>query len=290
MKTNLALACAAFALLALPASAATMFIQLGTAAQGVDGFVFDRPNSTVDTLGGASTLSLAALASTESSGASASASLDAKTGVLRAALSTSAVPIPAEIPYDISALAGVSMGVFDTYTVTSSGMAKVRLAYDGAWSLTGNSFDNTQQVLFFVPSWRFQGGVSVSRSLDGAFIENAFDSFLYSPDNSSASDRREGILTAIMPVTAGERLVVSSSLFLEIGTGLGRTIGIADFSRTAYLSVSFFDGASGIPDDPRFLSVDPRPDNPAVIPLPASALLLPFGLGLMAALRRRRAV
>jgi hypothetical protein len=111
------------------------------------------------------------------------------------------------------------------------------------------------------------------------------DTFLLNQTTSERAGSTAGTLSVVGEVRDGDIVNITSTLLTQMLAG---TNGTVDFARTAYLSVSFFDGATGTPNDPRSLTVDPRASQPSVIPLPASALLLPVGLGLMAALRRRK--
>lgn len=283
MKTNLTLAFAAFALLASPAAAATLNIQTDASVNSVGALLRDTQTYNGDTL---SEPPARAQTSSRTNGndlGEAFASVDSTTGVLRSRVTASAIPVVAGLLYTPDVNVASFMTLSETFTISGSGSIRVEVAYDGEWALTPNTFDFTAiggTSGDFGTGWQAQGTLEL---VTGSGLSRDF--FALNQNSAPRSGSTAGVLSVTGNVRDGEFISVASSLLTQILAG---TNGTVDFARTAYLSVSFFDGATGVPNDPRFLSVDPLANDPSVIPLPASALLLPVGLGLMAALRRRR--
>lgn len=284
MIYRVSLALAAFAMVGAPATAATIVMQTAASASAVGALINDTSTYFGDTITDGPTRQQSALATNGNDTGTAFASADATTGVTRSSVTGSAIPVVFGLQYtpDVNVFSLVRLS--EGFTVSGNGSIRIEVDYDGVWDLTPNTFDFTAiggTAGEYGVQWQAQGTLELGTS--SGF---ARDSFLLNQTTAARTGSAAGTLSVVGQVRDGEIVNVTSSLLTQMLAG---TNGSVDFARTAYLSVSFFDGATGVPNDPRFLSIDPRPgEQPAVIPLPASALLLPVSLGLMAALRRRR--
>ena len=277
------LAAALFVGIASPIAAATIQMQTVVTVNADGGRIDEITTYFGDTIADGPARTQDDLANNGADTGTAFASADATTGVTRSRVSASAIPVVFGLPYtpDVNVASFVQLS--EGFTVSGSGSIRVEIDYDGVWDLTPNTFDFTAiggTAGDFGLGWQAQGVLELVTPQ--GFTR---DTFALNQNTAAGSGSVAGTLSAVGQVRDGDVVVVNSSLLTQILAG---TNGTVDFARTAYLSVSFFDGATGTPNDPRFLSVDPRPVQPAPIPLPASALLLPAALGALGLLRRRK--
>jgi hypothetical protein len=171
--------------------------------------------------------------------------------------------------------------MLETYSISGSGSVRIEMDYDGIWDITAQTCILCQDGVF-AEQWQALGSLSAVGG--GGNINGARDHFQLNQSSPSAGST-SGTLVLTGTVSDGATLHVTSELLTQILEG---TNGIVDFYRTAYLSVTFLDGAVGNPSDSRFLSIEPDRGQPSLIPLPASGLLLLGAFGGLALMRLRR--
>jgi hypothetical protein len=271
-------------LLVAQAGAAVITIQTSAHVSGAgEQFDPDIKTNTYDTVGASGNASQVSNQVSPLESATGFGSADALTGVLKAKAETFAPTAVAGMPFTPFASGYGFVLVEEIYTVSGDGTVTVEMAYDGIWSVSEQEFDNTPvggTTGTFGIGWQAQGRLSVF----GTRVSGATDTFQIQSPSTPKTGSIEGLLTVSAAVKDGDEITVTSSLLAQILSG---TNGYVDFSRTAFLSVMFSGGATGAPNDPRFLSTDPFVD-PSVIPIPVPALLLLSGIAALAGLRRRR--
>lgn len=183
------------------------------------------------------------------------------------------------VPVNAAQGSGVSeVLISETFIASGSGALRFDLAYDGFWDLAPQQYLSCCDVNgpvagFFDPSWLILGSLTLAGSglLSG---ETFFHTNSYDPDSGSVA----GVLSAFGWVVEGREYGISMHLLTGI---LGGATGGINFANTAVLSFSTDPGVTLAFDDSRFLS------QMAVIPLPASGLLLLAAAGALVTCRKR---
>jgi hypothetical protein len=292
MKTNLTLACAAFALLASPAAAATFTTLIKANNQTCA--LESNATGTTSTCNGQIVTPTSIPAVTDHT--------------VTARADPGSVGVAAQMRTVGDALDSfeATASVFDTlFFGVDSGSVSVSVDVAGSleWALpplgnvSSNTFARTRITTYLLSGFNF------------GTLTNIYEaSVLEQPWSNSLTTETKGSLgtTTLSFAFSGGSLnlaaVMTGDVWCRSGALLGpgscsasvdflnslRFTGARVFDTdgnavaTTITSASGFDYAKGLP---------PHGGNvpqPSVIPLPASALLLPAGLGLMAALRRRR--
>lgn len=205
--------------------------------------------------------------SLQSSSARGRAYANSTEGLLRA--DTLVAGVTADGLGDASASASARITETKSYT-GGSGWVTAYLKLDGWWNIAGPT-----------NSWQVQARVSAGTASDGININAISDG-----NSGSFADR---IFSVSQFVDARNRQVsvdFSWSLFAQQLS----TMGFLRFDNTAKIFIEEADELVGTFSDPLFLS-DPaytRTDSPTPVPLPASSILLVFGLSLLPLFRRLR--
>lgn len=273
------------AVAAMPAEAAT--IRLGTyysiattdlVASGGTGELTENLDNTYDSTANDGSFTQTSAETAPLDSASGAASADARTGILRTVSTTSAAMATSTATPSATASAMSALG--ESYAITGSGRIRIEMAYDGLWNVAAQQFDNGGTVGSFALGWLASGSLALS----GVTSETGDRAFQLDQSSANASGTTSGLLWAEGNVNAGDTIGVNSMFSTSINGG---TNGTVDFSHTAYFNVSFLDGASGTPSDPKFLS-NPGGGGLPSVPLPASVVLLAGALGGFGVVGRRR--
>lgn len=186
------------------------------------------------------------------SSATATASADVVTGVLRASAFGLGSTASAEAPLSPNA----SVTVTETFTV--NGEVTFGMAADGFWN-----------------TFRLGGGASATNNQAFVRVGTAQDGDIFTSSIGSFDDLYSVTINAIRPTSVS----VSWQLIAQIVGGQGEV----DFSNTGLLFVDAAPGASAIASNSMFLSNQQfgSDSNPSPVPVPASALFLIGGLAML---------